>query len=245
MGGRRLRGRGLGRVPTRCIGGVRGTARYPLVRGDLASEARSAPPARGRRRCCSRSAPRSPACRRRELDPAQPLGALPEVLAGDDEAQRPAVLRRQRLAVGVRHEQRVASLKERERHVRREALLGVRDREARARFRRQSFASSLQWTPSNCASKRLQRVTQWMSCVTSTRGSALNCSQVSSSSSSTSPKTRSVQVARSVVRAPRPRAARATSRSGTGPAAAAPGRSPASRTFFSALDRNIATYTSP
>ena len=37
-------------------------------------------------------------------------------------------------------------------------------------FGRQSFASSRQWTPLNCASKRLQRVTQWMSLVTSVRG---------------------------------------------------------------------------
>ena len=29
------------------------------------------------------------------------------------------------------------------------------------------------------ASNRLQRVTQWMSCVTSTRGSSFSCSQVS------------------------------------------------------------------
>src|SRR5262249_18718298 len=70
-----------------------------------------------------------------ELDPAEPLRALPEVLAGDDEAQRPAVLERERLAVGVRREQRVVVLERRERDVRGEALLGVGDREARARAR--------------------------------------------------------------------------------------------------------------
>src|SRR4051794_16431240 len=44
---------------------------------------------------------------RRQLDSAQPLGALPEVLAGDHEPQRIAVVRGERLAVPVRGEQRV------------------------------------------------------------------------------------------------------------------------------------------
>src|ERR1043165_6181416 len=37
---------------------------------------------------------------RTQLEAAEPLGALPEVARGNDEAQRPAVVRRQRLAVG-------------------------------------------------------------------------------------------------------------------------------------------------
>src|SRR5207253_7151758 len=72
---------------------------------------------------------------RRQLDPAQPLGALPEVLAGDHEPQREPVLHRQRLAVRVRREERVRILEERERDVRGEARLGVRDHEPRGRLR--------------------------------------------------------------------------------------------------------------
>ena len=42
-----------------------------------------------------------------ELDPAEPLGALPEVARWDDEAQRPAVLRLERLAVRLPRDQRL------------------------------------------------------------------------------------------------------------------------------------------
>ena len=70
-----------------------------------------------------------------QLDPAQPLRALPEVLAGDDEAERSAVLGGQRLAVGLGREQRQVVLERGERDVRGEALLGVGDDEARARPR--------------------------------------------------------------------------------------------------------------
>ncbi len=45
---------------------------------------------------------------RRELDPAQPLGALPEVLRRDEEPHRVAVVGRQRLAVGLVDDERVA-----------------------------------------------------------------------------------------------------------------------------------------
>jgi hypothetical protein len=62
---------------------------------------------------------------------------------------------------------------------------------------RQSFATSRQWTPSKAASKRLQRVTQWMSCTLPERGSSFSSAHVSSSSCSTSPVTRNVHVARS------------------------------------------------
>src|SRR5207248_10918499 len=72
---------------------------------------------------------------RRELDPAQPLGALPEVLAGDQEPHRPSVLRRERLAVGLVDDERLVVLERGERDVRREAVLGVGDREAGARPR--------------------------------------------------------------------------------------------------------------
>ena len=49
-------------------------------------------------------------------------------------------------------------------------------------------------------SKRLQRVTQWMSIVISVLGSARSSSQLSVTGFSTSPKTLKSQVARSVVR---------------------------------------------
>src|SRR5690242_94956 len=57
-----------------------------------------------------------------ELDPAQPLRALPEVLARYDETKGPTVLRRQRLAVGMGCEERERILEGRERDIRREAL---------------------------------------------------------------------------------------------------------------------------
>src|SRR6266511_1376217 len=66
-----------------------------------------------------------------QLEAAEPLGALPEVLRGDNEAQRPAVIRLQRLAVGAPRDQRVVVLDRGERDVRGEALLRVRDDEAR------------------------------------------------------------------------------------------------------------------
>ncbi len=61
-----------------------------------------------------------------------------------------------------------------------------------------TFASSLQWTPLKLVSKRLQRVTQWMSVVISRVGSAVNSSQERVIGLSTSPKTLKSQVARSV-----------------------------------------------
>ena len=51
--------------------------------------------------------------------------------------------------------------------------------------------------PAKVASNRLQRVTQWMSCVTSTRGSSFSCCQVSVTGVSTSPETRKSQPSRS------------------------------------------------
>ena len=71
-----------------------------------------------------------------ELEPAKPLRALPEVARRHDEADRPAVVRRQRLAVGLVGDQRGLVLERGERDVRGEALLGVRDDEAGARLRR-------------------------------------------------------------------------------------------------------------
>src|SRR5690348_4567000 len=65
-----------------------------------------------------------------ELDGAEPLGALPEVLPRDHEPRRPAVLLRQGLAVGVRRDERVLVLEEGDRHVRGEVMFGVGDREA-------------------------------------------------------------------------------------------------------------------
>src|SRR5580765_6025345 len=60
-----------------------------------------------------------------------------------------------------------------------------------------SSASSLQWTPLKAVSKRLQRVTQWMSTVTSRLGSSRSCSHVRVRGCSTSPDTVKAQVARS------------------------------------------------
>src|SRR6187431_1534279 len=48
-----------------------------------------------------------------ELDPTEPLRALPEVLPGDHEAERAAVLGRERLAVGVGREERQRGAEER------------------------------------------------------------------------------------------------------------------------------------
>src|SRR5205823_3215517 len=72
---------------------------------------------------------------RAQLEAAEPLRALPEVPARDDEAERPAVLGRERLAVGLVGDKGVLLLERLERHVRGEALLGVRDDEARMRLR--------------------------------------------------------------------------------------------------------------
>src|SRR5215204_6481995 len=104
-------------------------------------------------------------------------------------------------------------------------------------FGRTSLATSRQCTPTKRASKRLQRVTQWMSCTFSAFGSALSSSQLSVIGVSTSPKTRKSHVARSV--------------SGTEPACSTghfsvrywpggrrAGSYPASATFFSALPLN-------
>src|SRR5207248_714774 len=72
---------------------------------------------------------------RAQLEAPEPLRALPEVAARDDEAERPAVVGRERLAVGLVGEERVVRLERLERQVRREALLRVRDGEARVRLR--------------------------------------------------------------------------------------------------------------
>ena len=82
----------------------------------------------------------------------------------------------ERLAVGLLGDQRLVVLERLERHVGREALLGVGEDEVCARFGPASFASSRQCTPLNVVSKRLQRVTQWMSVVISVCGSALSSS---------------------------------------------------------------------
>src|SRR5262249_55327637 len=79
--------------------------------------------------------PESGAIVRRELDPAKPFRALPEVLTRDHEAQRAAVLGSQRLAVRVRGEERERIAQERDRHVCGVALLGMRDDEVRGRLR--------------------------------------------------------------------------------------------------------------
>src|SRR5947208_9028900 len=65
-----------------------------------------------------------------QLEPAKPLRALPEITARHDQAQRPAVLRFQRLAVGFIGDHRLLALEGVERHVGREALLRMGDHEA-------------------------------------------------------------------------------------------------------------------
>src|SRR6478672_3443704 len=70
-----------------------------------------------------------------ELDAAQPLRALPEVLARDHEPERPAVLARERFAVGVGREERERIPEERDGYVRGVARLRVRDDVARGRER--------------------------------------------------------------------------------------------------------------
>src|SRR5688572_28015999 len=70
-----------------------------------------------------------------QLDAAEPLGALPEVLARNHQPERTAVLRRERLAVCVRREQRERIAQECDRHVRRIALLGVSYDEMSRRLR--------------------------------------------------------------------------------------------------------------
>ena len=65
-------------------------------------------------------------------------------------------------------------------------------------FGSQSFASSRQCTPLKRASKRLHRVTQWMSVVTATDGSSVSSSKLSVNGRATSPVIESVQAAMSV-----------------------------------------------
>src|SRR6185437_12332364 len=55
---------------------------------------------------------------RRELEPRQPLGALPEVLGRDEEPYRPAVLGGERRPVGLVDDERVLVLECLERDVR-------------------------------------------------------------------------------------------------------------------------------
>src|SRR5205823_2690262 len=97
----------------------------------------------------------------------------------------------------------------------------------------------------NCVSKRLQRVTQWMSCTFSVAGSAVSSSQLSCSSLPTWPKTRRSQVARSVDgKEPACNTGHFSVRYWPGGRRA--GSKPASWTFCSALERKsgIAPYTS-
>ncbi len=89
-------------------------------------------------------------------------------------------------------------------------------------------------------SNRLHRVTQWMSCVTSTRGSSFSSCHVSVTGVSTSPETRKSQPARSagyVATEPACRTGHFSVR--YWPAGSRAGSYPASRIFFSALLRNM------
>ena len=67
--------------------------------------------------------------------PRSHLALFQKYFVGMNEPDGPAVLRGQRLAVGLVDDERVLVLERRERHVRREARLGVGDREVRGRLR--------------------------------------------------------------------------------------------------------------
>ena len=181
----------------------------------------------------------------RELELAEPLGALPEVLRWDEEAERAS--RGQALAVRRRlHRRSMVFVFDRgERDVCGEAVLGVGDCERRCGLGLHSFASSRQWTPLKCASKRHQRVTQWMSVVSSVAAapSARRSSGVISvldlAPHAQGPR-REVHVGHST------RAGAGTSRPGTGRAGAAPGRSRPRGTLSSAFEpeeRHRVRYT--
>src|SRR6266576_6405504 len=70
-----------------------------------------------------------------KFNPAQPLGALPEIARRDDEAQRPAVLGLERLAVRLPRDEGLLVFERLQRHVGREPLLGVCEHETGARLR--------------------------------------------------------------------------------------------------------------
>src|SRR5438034_7574078 len=74
-----------------------------------------------------------------ELQPPQPLGALPEIARRHHQPQRPAVVGSQRLVVRFVRDQRLVSLKRLERQVRGEPLLRVGDHVARTRLRFHDF----------------------------------------------------------------------------------------------------------
>src|SRR3954471_15116024 len=68
-----------------------------------------------------------------ELEPADPLGALPEVALRDEEAERVAVLELERLATERVRQHHVVVVEHAQRQVRRVALLGVGDDVRRGR----------------------------------------------------------------------------------------------------------------
>ena len=178
---------------------------------------------------------------RRQLDPAQPLRALPEVLPGHDQPQRPAVLAAQRLAVGVRREHRALALEELDRDVGREACLGVRDREARRRARAGELAERrpgdalegrVEPAPARDAVDVLRhldprQLAQLLPAQRQRRVDLAGDREVPAG-----------EIGR-ILGDRRRRGAPAISRSGTGRAAAARGRSPPRRIFFSALPLNM------
>ena len=143
------------------------TASNVVVRGRVKIlRTRTAAPSTDLRRCGTRSAPRSRGRRSRAAQSRGATGALPEVLARHDETQRPAMLRRQRLAVGVR-DSSAPSMSRND-----AGTFAVKPASAWAiawwalgRWPTRSRIAA-HGTPVKFASNRLQRVTQWMSCVT-------------------------------------------------------------------------------
>ena len=133
-----------------------------------------------------------------ELQATDPLAALPEVALRDDQAQRIAVLRLERLAVERVGQDDVVVIEDRQR-------AGWRCSPARRATRRAwptaGRRPSRGWSgwrrPPKSVSSFDQRVTQWMSVWTVLRGRALNWSQVSVNGESTSPQTLKSHVARS------------------------------------------------
>ena len=147
------------------------------------------------------------------------------------------MLGRERLAVGLVGDQRVLVLENASGTFAVKPCSACATTKRALGFGRTSLASSRQWTPRKRVSNRLQRVTQWMSSVISVARQRRELLPGQPTGSSTSPKTRKSQVARSVLRhgagvqdgpllgqvlARRQRA----------------GSYPASATFCSALERN-------
>ena len=135
-----------------------------LVRG-IVARSRSAARPRDRRRCGSRSAPRSRACRRSR---ARSRAATWRSSRSTCRGSRAAADSRGRASAARRRACVASSAFSSSRNESGTFAVNPASACAIAKravgFGRTSFASSRQWTPSNCVSNFDQRVTQWMSC---------------------------------------------------------------------------------